>query len=62
VCETCGKSGAWSDLRSRVSMQDVIESYGDQKAPMQLRMLAEAVYGAGLRRSLVKMKGTSMML
>jgi hypothetical protein len=43
-------------------MQDVIESYGDQKAPMQLRMLAEAVYGAGLRRSLVKMKGTSMML
>ena len=46
-CEAFGESGAWQDLRKKVTKQQVIQHYGDEKAPMQLRMLAEAVYGAG---------------
>lgn len=47
-CETYAESRAWNDLRRKVTKQEVIEHYGDQKMPMQLRMLAEAVYGVGL--------------
>jgi hypothetical protein len=47
-CEDFGESGAWNDLRRKVTKQEIIEHYGDQKMPMQLRMFAEAVYGAGL--------------
>lgn len=46
-CEALGESGAWNDLRKKVGKQEVIDHYGDQKAPMQLRMFAEAVYGVG---------------
>ena len=46
-CEAFGESGAWQDLRRRVTKQEVIQHYGDQKMPMQVRMLAEADYGAG---------------
>lgn len=46
-CEAFGESGAWSDLRKKVTKQDIINHYGDDKAPMQVRMLAEAVYGIG---------------
>jgi splicing suppressor protein 51 len=46
-CEAFGESGAWQDLRRKVLKQEVIEHYGDEKMPMQVRMLAEAVYGAG---------------
>lgn len=47
-CEEFGESGAWSDLRTKVSKQEVIEHYGDGKAPMQIRMLAEAIIGMGI--------------
>jgi splicing suppressor protein 51 len=47
-CEAFGESGTWNDLRKKVTKAEVIEHYGDEKAPMQLRMLAEAIIGAGL--------------
>ncbi|KAM0258699.1 hypothetical protein ACHAQJ_003707 [Trichoderma viride] len=37
----------WSDLRCAVEKSDIIEHYGDPQFPMQLRMLAEAVYKRG---------------
>jgi len=46
-CVVFGESGAWSNLRKKVTKQEVIEHYGDDKMPMQLRMLAETVYGTG---------------
>ncbi|KAF2820249.1 hypothetical protein CC86DRAFT_374458 [Ophiobolus disseminans] len=46
-CEAFGESGAWQDLRRDVTKQQVINRYGDDKMPMQVRMVAEAVYGAG---------------
>jgi mitochondrial splicing suppressor protein 51 len=46
-CAIFGESGAWSDLRKKVTKQEVIEQYGDDRMPMQLRMLAEIVYGTG---------------
>ncbi|CAO2657805.1 Nn.00g070650.m01.CDS01 [Neocucurbitaria sp. VM-36] len=46
-CEAFGESGAWSDLRKKVTKQEMIQHYGDEKMPMQVRMLAEAVYGVG---------------
>ncbi|KAF2033096.1 hypothetical protein EK21DRAFT_59221 [Setomelanomma holmii] len=55
-CEAFGESGAWNDLRRRVSKREIVEHYGDQKVPMQLRMFAEAVYGVGL----MGQDGTSM--
>ncbi|EOA91456.1 hypothetical protein ACJQWK_04258 [Exserohilum turcicum] len=47
-CEAFGESGAWNDLRKKITKADIIAHYGDEKAPMQLRMLAEAIIGAGL--------------
>lgn len=44
VCETAGESGP---LRRAVSKDEMVQHYGDSKMPMQLRMLAEAVYGVG---------------
>ncbi|KAL7940573.1 hypothetical protein V8C42DRAFT_337139 [Trichoderma barbatum] len=35
----------WSDLRCAVEKSDIIEQYGDPQFSMQLRMMAEAVYG-----------------
>jgi splicing suppressor protein 51 len=46
-CVAFGESGAWSDLRKKVTKSDSINYYGDGKMPMQLRMLAEMVYGSG---------------
>jgi splicing suppressor protein 51 len=46
--QTACEAVAESELSSRLGEHDVTERYGDEKAPMQLRMLAEAVYGAGL--------------
>lgn len=46
-CEAFAESGAWQDVRKKVTKEEVIQHYGDEKAPMQVRMLAEAVYGAG---------------
>jgi splicing suppressor protein 51 len=34
-------------LKRKLTKQQAIEHYGDDKMPMQLRMLAEAVYGLG---------------
>ncbi|KAF1835285.1 hypothetical protein BDW02DRAFT_568166 [Decorospora gaudefroyi] len=47
-CEAFGESGAWNDLRRRVSMEQMREHYGDSGAHVQLRLLAEFVYGLGL--------------
>ncbi|KAF1363370.1 hypothetical protein EJ07DRAFT_163236 [Lizonia empirigonia] len=46
-CAIFGESGAWSDLRKTVTKQEVVQHYRDEKMPMQLRMLAEVVYGTG---------------
>lgn len=46
-CEAFGESGAWQDLRKKVTKEDMIKHYGDDKAPMQVRMLAEAIIGVG---------------
>lgn len=46
-CVAFGESGAWSDLRKRVTKSEITDHYGDGKMPMQLRMLAEMVYGSG---------------
>jgi splicing suppressor protein 51 len=46
-CVAFGESGAWSDLRKKVTKSEITDHYGDGKMPMQLRMLAEMVYGSG---------------
>lgn len=64
-CVTFGESGAWSDLRKKVTKSDITEHYGDGKMPMQLRMLAEMVYGSGtmgqdgssMRQLMMQMEG-----
>jgi splicing suppressor protein 51 len=63
-CEAFGESGVWTDLRRRVNKQQVIDRYGDSKMRMQVRMLAEAVYGSGsmgqdatpMRRAMTQME------
>lgn len=52
-CEDLGMSssaggGGWTSLRKKIQKGDVTNHYGDAKFPMQLRMLAEAVYGRGI--------------
>ncbi|KAM0322444.1 hypothetical protein ACHAQA_009511 [Verticillium albo-atrum] len=48
ACEELGMtSSEWNSLRHAVEKQDVIDHYGDSRFPMQLRMLAESVYGSG---------------
>ncbi|CAJ2511441.1 Uu.00g070660.m01.CDS01 [Anthostomella pinea] len=37
----------WSDLDVKIQKADIIRCYGDDHFPMQLRFLAEAVYGSG---------------
>jgi splicing suppressor protein 51 len=46
-CVVFGESGAWSDIRKKVTKQGVIQHYGYDKMPLQLRLLAEVVYGVG---------------
>jgi hypothetical protein len=46
-CAVYGESGAWSDLRQKATKSDINKHYEDEKMPMQLRMLAEVVYGCG---------------
>jgi splicing suppressor protein 51 len=46
-CEAFAESGAWQDVRKKVTKAQVIQHYGDEKAPMQLRMVAETIYGKG---------------
>ena len=46
-CVAFGDGGAWSDLRKKVTKSEIIDHYGDGTMPMQLRMLAEMVYGCG---------------
>ncbi|KAK5625285.1 hypothetical protein RRF57_001001 [Xylaria bambusicola] len=48
ACEELGMDRAeWPDLHCAVEKSDIIEHYGDQRFPMQLRMLAEAIIGRG---------------
>lgn len=48
ACEKLGMDrNEWQDLHCAVEKSDVIEHYGDQRFPMQLRMLAEAIVGRG---------------
>ncbi|KAI4610586.1 uncharacterized protein J4E87_010762 [Alternaria ethzedia] len=46
-CEKWAESGEWNDVRKKVTKAEMISHYGDDKAPMQLRMVAEFVYGSG---------------
>ncbi|KAK4062750.1 uncharacterized protein Triagg1_9748 [Trichoderma aggressivum f. europaeum] len=46
ACEKFGMDPfQWQNLRLAVRKRDIMEHYGDHLFPMQLRMLAEAVYG-----------------
>jgi splicing suppressor protein 51 len=44
-CETFGESGAWQDLRCRVTKHALEEHYGDRAVVMQLRVLANVACG-----------------
>jgi mitochondrial splicing suppressor protein 51 len=47
-CKAFGmRGGEWSDLRCSIEKRDIIEHYGDNVMPMQLRMFGESVYGRG---------------
>jgi splicing suppressor protein 51 len=49
LCENLGMDASqWHDLRCAVEKSDIIEHYGDQQFPMQLRMFAETVIGRGI--------------
>ncbi|KAL7946592.1 hypothetical protein V8C42DRAFT_321153 [Trichoderma barbatum] len=46
ACEKLGMDESqWANLRFATQKSDIMEHYGDRLFPMQLRMLAEAVYG-----------------
>lgn len=64
-CEEFGMDASqFQDLRCAVEKSDIIENYGDSRFPMQLRMLAEAVYrcgpggqdGTAMRKAMVAME------
>lgn len=63
-CEAFSRSDNWSNLSTIVEKQDVIDHYGNQRMPMQLRMLGEAVYnrgpggqdGTSMRKMMMKME------
>ncbi|KAF9728397.1 hypothetical protein PMIN01_13530 [Paraphaeosphaeria minitans] len=46
-CVAFGMSRAWSDLKKKVTKHEVIQHYGYEKMPLQLRLLAEVIYGRG---------------
>ncbi|KAI1081319.1 hypothetical protein F5B20DRAFT_60504 [Whalleya microplaca] len=56
-CEALGNGAGWSSLRNKIVKDDVNRHYGDPKFAMQLRMLAEEVYGSGIGGQ----RGTHMM-
>lgn len=67
-CEDLGESDTeWSNLKHKVKKQDLVDRYGDQKMPMQLRMMAEIVYGrgpggqdgTGMRRMMMNMEANN---
>ncbi|KAI9688608.1 MAG: hypothetical protein M1820_010228 [Bogoriella megaspora] len=57
-CENFGDNDQWSNLGHAVEKKDIQEHYGHNQMPMQLRMLAETVYGSGPAGQ----DGTSMRL
>ncbi|KAF6806481.1 mynd domain-containing protein [Colletotrichum sojae] len=44
-CEKLGAESGWYSLKSKITKADVIEHYGDDHFPMQLRMVGEFVWG-----------------
>ncbi|KAL5401092.1 hypothetical protein PMIN03_011814 [Paraphaeosphaeria minitans] len=46
-CVAFGMNRAWSDLKKKVTKHEVIQHYGYEKMPLQLRLLAEVIYGRG---------------
>lgn len=64
-CEELGSDAStWSNLAHGVEKQDIIQRYGHDLMPMQLRMLAEIVYnrgpggqdGTGMRQMMMTME------
>ena len=64
-CEDVGLNGAdESSLKRKLYKQEVQDKYGDDKMPMQIRMLAETVYargpggadGTAMRRAMMSME------
>ncbi|KAL6856773.1 hypothetical protein J3F83DRAFT_751768 [Trichoderma novae-zelandiae] len=48
ACEALGRdSSHWCNLSAPVTKSSIIQRYGDDKFPMQLRMFAEQVLGSG---------------
>ncbi|TQN63734.1 hypothetical protein CSHISOI_11701 [Colletotrichum shisoi] len=47
-CEALGGDGGerWYSLRAKVTKASVIQHYGDELFPMQLRMMGEPIYGS----------------
>lgn len=48
ACVEYGETDSWGNLGCGVEKSDIIEHYGSPNMPMQLRMLAEEVYGTPL--------------
>lgn len=66
ACETLGMDAAqWSSLRRATTKADIIDQYGDDKFPMQLRMFTEFVTGhsiggtpgTAMRQAMMMMEG-----
>ena len=47
ACEGFGMKPGWSSLATKIGKQKVIENYGVELMPMQLRLFSEQVYGRG---------------
>ncbi|KAI0009811.1 hypothetical protein F4779DRAFT_337971 [Xylariaceae sp. FL0662B] len=47
-CEALGNGSGWSSLRNKIDKGNINSHYRDDKFAMQLRMLAEDIYGRGI--------------
>ena len=46
-CEAFGMGDTFSSLKKKATKEGIINHYGVQQMPMQLRMLGETIYGRG---------------
>ena len=46
-CEAFGMGDSFSSLKRKATKEGIIDHYGVQQMPMQLRMLGETIYGRG---------------
>ncbi|KAF2119637.1 hypothetical protein BDV96DRAFT_486694 [Lophiotrema nucula] len=61
ACEEFGMGNYWSSLKRETTKEEVQAQYGDERMPMQFRMLGEFVYGTGPQGQPVGPMRTVMM-